>query len=146
VAELYAWVDQQIQGLEHAPCQACGQCCDFTGYDHRLFVTTPELIFFQLSLNAPVKSMSTGRCPYQMEGKCSVYEIRFLGCRIFGCKRPDEFQTELTESALQRIREICEEFDFAYRYVDLPTALHLASPAKVSGEGQASSKAKPDSK
>ena len=61
VAELYAWVDQQIQGLECSPCQACGQCCDFSGYDHRLFVTTPELIHFQLQLTEPVRSMTTGR-------------------------------------------------------------------------------------
>ena len=68
-AELYAWVDQQIQGLECSPCQAAGQCCDFSGYDHRLFVTTPELIHFQLQLTEPVRSMTTGGCPYQEQRK-----------------------------------------------------------------------------
>ena len=131
VAELYAWIDQAIQEQETSgpSCRACGQCCDFEAYDHRLFVTTPELIFFQLQLNEPVKSMTTGRCPYQEQKKCSVYEIRFLGCRIYGCRRSLSFQTELTEAALQRIRELCEEFDFSYQYVDLATALSLASPS-----------------
>jgi Fe-S-cluster containining protein len=144
VAELYAWVDQAIQAQETTgpSCRACGQCCDFSAYDHRLFVTTPELIYFQLRLAEPVKFMTTGRCPYQVQEKCSVYKIRFLGCRIFGCERSLSLQAELTETALQRIRDLCEEFDFAYRYVDLATALNLAAPAKASGAGQATGQAK----
>jgi len=134
VAELYAWVDQQIQGLESEPCQACGKCCDFVAYDHRLFVTTPELIYFQLELAEPVKPMTTGRCPYQEQEKCSIYDIRFLGCRIFGCTRPDTFQNELMESALQRLRELCDEFDISYEYMDLATVLNLASPASGKGD------------
>jgi len=142
VAELYAWVDQQIQGLESEPCQACGNCCDFVAYDHRLFVTTPELTYFQLELNGPVKPMPAGRCPYQEQERCTVYDMRFLGCRIFGCTRPDAFQNELMERALQRLRALCEEFDISYEYVDLATALNLAAPAATRGEGQVAGKAK----
>ena len=134
VAELYAWIDQEIQGLECAPCQACAKCCDFVAYDHRLFVTTPELIFFQLQLAGPVRPMPTGRCPYQEQGRCSVYDLRFLGCRIFGCTRPDTFQNELTESALQRLKALCDEFDIGYEYMDLATVLNLASPASAKGD------------
>jgi len=144
VAELYAWIDQEIQnhGDVAGSCRACGQCCDFAAYDHRLFVTTPELIFFQVQLNDPVKSMTAGRCPYQAQEKCSVYEIRFLGCRIFGCERSSSFQTELMETALQRLRELCDEFDIPYGYLDLAKALNLAAPAVTSGKRQVASKAK----
>jgi Fe-S-cluster containining protein len=148
VAELYAWVDRAVKELDHIsePCQACGQCCDFKAYDHRLFLTSPEFIFFQAHLTDPVKAMTTGRCPYQVQGKCSVYDIRFLGCRIFGCTRPDGWQDELMETALQRFKALCDELDIPYQYVDLATALKLASPAVASGEGQVASKAKPEPK
>ena len=125
VAELYAWIDQAVKELDHIaePCRACGQCCDFVAYDHRLFVTTPELIFFQARLTDPVKSMTTGRCPYQEQARCSVYDMRFLGCRIFGCARPDAWQNEVMETALQRFKALCDEFDIPYQYMDLATAL-----------------------
>jgi Fe-S-cluster containining protein len=127
VAELYAWVDQEIQDHDAAAgsCLACAQCCDFVAYDHRLYVTTPELIYFKAQLGSePVKPMSTGRCPYQEGQKCSVHTIRFLGCRIFCCKGQSQFQNELMETALQRLKALCEEFDIPYQYTDLATALN----------------------
>ncbi len=126
VAEFYTWIDQEIRDHDTVTgsCLTCGQCCDFQAYDHRLFVTTPELIFFKAQLAEPVKPMSTGRCPYQEHKKCSVHAVRFFGCRIFCCKGQAQFQNDLMEVALQRIKAVCEEFDIPYEYVDLPTALN----------------------
>ena len=50
VVEIYAWLDSQIKNL-NGDCSACGDCCDFAAYDHKLFVTTPELIYLKENLD-----------------------------------------------------------------------------------------------
>ena len=48
VSEIYKWIeDQQLANKAIAgKCSACGKCCDFEQYGHRLYVTTPEMIYF----------------------------------------------------------------------------------------------------
>lgn len=126
VARLYGWLDSQLEQEPDAAghCQECGTCCDFPAYDHRLFVTPPELIYLAAKLNAPaLKPMLTGKCPYQQDQSCTVHEYRFAACRIFCCKGDSAFQGELSEAVLQRLKTICERFEIPYRYQDLPTAL-----------------------
>ena len=127
VAEVYAWLELQISrnGNLAGACKACGNCCDFGKFDHRLFVTPPELIYLTAKLGVEnIKTMSSGRCPYNIKGKCSVHEHRFAGCRIFCCKGDADFQSELSESALAGLKSICTEFEIPYRYLDLATALN----------------------
>jgi hypothetical protein len=79
-----------------------------------------------LAANLGVKStkpMLTNICPYNIEGKCSVYEHRFSGCRIFSCKGDTDFQSRLSESAVKKFKAICEQFQIPYRYTDLATAM-----------------------
>jgi Fe-S-cluster containining protein len=126
VTEIYKWLDSQIHELVHLAgmCNACGKCCDFSKFAHRLFITTPELIYLAANLDAEnVKPMTTGRCPYNIRGKCSVYEHRFSGCRIFSCKGDTDFQSRLSESAVKKFKAICEQFQIPYRYTDLATAM-----------------------
>jgi Fe-S-cluster containining protein len=126
VEALYAWIDEQLaqQPTDAGQCQACGECCDFVGYDHLLFVTPPELIYLAEKLNVSrLRQMTSGRCPYQEAAKCTVHPHRFAGCRVFGCRGNAEFQSDLTEEALRRLKAICEEFDVPYRYADLARAL-----------------------
>ena len=125
VAEIYNWLDVQVRrNTELAgTCQGCGKCCDFAGFDHRLFVTPPELAYLAANLGASVQPMPTERCPYNVDGKCSVYEYRFAGCRIFCCNGDEDFQSELSESALDKLKRICAEFQIPYRYTDLAAAL-----------------------
>jgi len=127
VAEIYAWLDSQIH--QHSDlagnCNACGRCCDFNSFDHRLFVTTLELIYLAANLGADnIKPMVSVRCPYNIDGKCSVYEYRFAGCRIFCCKADQDFQSELSESVLKKFKSLCAQFQIPYRYADLATALN----------------------
>jgi hypothetical protein len=120
VGRVYQWLDEQLRraGDPAAACDGCGKCCDFDTFDHRLFVTPPELI-------------------YNIVVKCSVYDYRFAGCRIFCCKTvPSEaeadskdFQSRLSESALKEFKSICAEFDIPYRYTDLAAALNSFSQA-----------------
>jgi len=127
VAEIYAWLDCQIQESANlsGKCNACGKCCDFEGFDHHLFVTPPEIIYLAVNLGAKnIKPMRTSRCPYNIDGKCSIYEHRFAGCRIFCCKADQDFQSKLSESVLKRFKSLCTQFQIPYRYSDLPAALN----------------------
>jgi Fe-S-cluster containining protein len=126
VSEIYKWIEQQqLANKEIAgSCEVCGKCCDFESYDHRLYVTTPELLFFVDKLgDKNIKKMTSGRCSYQVNNKCSVYDYRFAGCRIFSCKGNADFQSELTESAIKKFKALCAKLRIPYRYVELPAAL-----------------------
>ncbi|MHC4462357.1 MAG: YkgJ family cysteine cluster protein [Planctomycetota bacterium] len=135
VAEVYDWLDLQVRNHSDLAgvCDACGKCCDFKtpssaseqGFDHRLFITPPELIYLAANLvSENVKPMPASRCPYNIGGKCRIYKYRFAGCRIFCCRADADFQSRLSESALKKFKSICTEFQIPYRYNDLPTALN----------------------
>ena len=143
VSDIYDWLDSQIcKAADLAgTCEACGKCCNFTGpavvcgqepafvsdqaFNHLLFVTTPEVMYFAANLGSEnIKSMLTNRCPYNISGECSVYKHRFAGCRIFCCKADTDFQNGLSESAIKKFRSICTELNVPYRYTDLTTALN----------------------
>jgi hypothetical protein len=64
VSEIYNWIEvQQFVDEEIAgQCAACGKCCDFEQYDHRLYVTAPEIIYFVEKIGiANIKQMVGGR-------------------------------------------------------------------------------------
>ena len=160
VAEIYNWLDSQIRVSADlaGQCKACGKCCDFEGFDHRLFVTPPEIIYLAANLGAALTAETAestekkkknknkirrsdntknlgvicelggkrkmSRCPYNIDGKCIVYEYRFAGCRIFFCKADKDFQSELSESVLKKFKSLCRQFDIPYRYNDLAGALN----------------------
>ena len=127
VAEIYEWLDQQVHDNSDLAgvCDVCGKCCDFDAFDHRLFVTPPELMYLTANLGDEKReAMPTSRCPYQLDGKCTVYEYRFAGCRIFCCNGDADFQSRLSESVLEKFKSLCTEFQIPYRYTDLATALN----------------------
>jgi len=127
VAEIYKWLDLQINSNSELAglCNACGKCCEFGSFDHRLFITTPELMYLAANLGAEnIKPMTGRKCPYNIDGRCTIYEYRFAGCRIFYCKCDKNFQSELSESALKKFKSLCTEFQIPYRYSDLATALN----------------------
>ena len=125
VKEIYDWLDSQIEEKLSVKCQACGKCCDFENFEHRLFVTIPELVYMAANLNVEaLEMMQTGKCPYNIEGKCKVHKYRFSGCRIFNCKANEEIQSELSELTLKKIKEIHLKFEIPYRYMDLASALN----------------------
>jgi len=127
VGRVYSWLDAQIRDHPAAAgrCDGCGKCCDFESFDHRLFVTPPELMYLAAKLEGErVKAMPTGRCPYNIVIACSIYEYRFAGCRIFCCKGDNDFQSALSESVLGKFKAMCTEFGIPYRYMDLAAALN----------------------
>jgi len=161
VAEIYEWLDQQVRDNDDMSghCDACGKCCDFDAFDHRLFVTPPELMYLAANLataltaetaesvekkeknkdkirrsnnaanlgDEKLKAMPTSRCPYQLDGKCTVYEYRFAGCRIFCCNGDADFQSRLSESVHKKLKSTCTEFQVPYHYAALATSLKTIS-------------------
>ena len=125
VKQIYDWLDSQIRKNIPEKCDACGQCCDFITYDHRLYVTTPELMYLTANLNTDnPREMKTGICPYNEEEKCMVHLLRFAGCRIFNCKANEDIQSQLSEEVLKRLKKLCEKYDISYRYMELSNALN----------------------
>ena len=126
VTAIYGWIEARIR--QHhgraGGCKMCGACCDFPAYDHRLFVTPPELMYLAARLGTSrLKAMTSGSCPYQQGPVCTIHEHRFAGCRIFCCTGDPDFQSELSEEVLRRLKTLCEESEIPYCYQDLPTAL-----------------------
>lgn len=123
-AALYEWIDSQDIGREDQ-CGACGECCDFDGFDHKLFVTSPELIYFSVKMGPEkIRPMTAGRCPYNIDGRCEVYTHRFGGCRIFFCRGDSDLQNKISEAAITKFKAICAEFDLPYRYTELRDGLN----------------------
>ena len=127
VADVYAWLDAQIRHCRElaGTCKVCGDCCDFEAFDHRLFITPPELMYLAAHLGpGNIKPMPGGRCPYNIAGQCEVYKYRFAGCRIFGCRRDTDLQSTLSETSLGRFKAICVEFQIPYGYTEIAEALN----------------------
>lgn len=125
VKQIYDWLNSQTENNIPEKCDSCGQCCDFIAYDHRLYVTVPEIIFLAANLNVDtLKSMQTGLCPYNENGKCTVHLYRFAGCRIFNCKANEDIQSQLSEETLKKFKELCEKYIIPYRYMELSSALN----------------------
>jgi Fe-S-cluster containining protein len=127
VAEVYAWIDEQVHRCSDlaGQCMACGDCCDFDGFDHHLFITPPELMYLAAYLGREkIKPMPASRCPYNKDNKCEVYEHRFAACRIFCCRGDPDFQSLLSETCLEKFKSMCTEFGIAYYYTDVADALN----------------------
>jgi hypothetical protein len=131
VRAVYRWIDRctarAARSAEDHGCRACGRCCDFEAYDHRLFVTMPELVYFMSTVGAAdLRPMPNGVCPYRVGTGCAVYEHRFAGCRIFGCRGPLSVaeQAALSERVLRCFKVIGHRYGLPYLYTDLKTALN----------------------
>jgi len=122
VQQVYDWLGEQTAALKPS-CRVCGVCCDFDHYGHRLYITTPEMLYFLHYLPFDLRPMTDGVCPYRQEGRCTVYSRRFAACRIFCCTTDPHRQHQLSEEAIARLKSICREYDLAYRYIDLKYAL-----------------------
>lgn len=122
VKKIYDWLDSNIKPLNNK-CETCGKCCNFDSFGHKLFVTTPELLYFSRNVRN-LRKMSTQTCPYLENDKCSARNSRFAGCRIFFCKADDEQLNKLAEKTIEKFKSLCNNFNFPYRYIDLATAMN----------------------
>ena len=124
VEAIYRRLDAELTQHQAAgECRACGVCCDFEAFGHRLYLTTPELLYFAHYVGQPFRPMANGVCPYRIDRRCGVYGQRFAACRIFQCQGGATIQSDLTEQTLAQLKELCTRYAVPYRYVDLKTAL-----------------------
>lgn len=127
-------------------CRACGSCCHFAEFGHRLFITTPEIIYFLSALRdgrvdraqaaAAIAAMGDameGRfCPLQAGRSCTVRSARPAGCRMFFCDPGDiEKSCQAYEIAHSRLKAICESRSVPYAYVEWTTALQTIPPTSL---------------
>jgi Fe-S-cluster containining protein len=127
VAEVYNWLDLQVATREDTDlkCKACGKCCDFESWGHRLYVSTPELAYFAAGRIAEnIRPMRHGLCPYNLNGKCQAYDKRFIGCRVFLCEGDNDVEAELSNKSLEAMKRISNDCGMIWRYADLKTALN----------------------
>ena len=71
-----------------------------------------------------IRPMAGRRCPYNVEGRCTIYENRFAGCRTFFCKADEDEQNKLSELSLGKFKALCGDFGVPYRYGELSVALN----------------------
>lgn len=124
VGTIYQWLENELAALGQS-CTACGKCCDFESFGHRLYVTTPELLYFQRFVGPDIRPMATGICPYRIDGKCTVYSYRFAACRIFTCKGDAEKENAVCEQTLRKFKELCKAHEIPYHYVHLQAGLEM---------------------
>jgi Fe-S-cluster containining protein len=129
VKQIYDWLDSNIKPSNNK-CDACGKCCNFDSFGHKLFVTTPELLYFSRNVRN-LRKMSTQTCPYLENGKCSARNFRFAGCRIFFCKADKDMQNRLSEESIEKFKTLCDKFNLPYRYVDLAAAINNPELAQL---------------
>lgn len=147
----YAELEQRIAAHQPA-CRNRGACCKFDAYGHRLFVTGLEMIWFLHHHRDEVAGSGAGEpvgllvqdvessfgsralpqlarrpgasCPFQQQGLCTTRAGRPVGCRVFFCESEKEgWQSELTEWALGRLKQLHEQFQMPYTYAEWLTAL-----------------------
>ena len=124
VDAIYQWLETELASLNPS-CTACGKCCDFESFGHRLYLTTPELLYFQHHVGPDIQPMTTGVCPYRVDGQCRVYPCRFASCRIFTCKGDTDTEHRICEETIRAFKDLCDQYRLDYQYVSLQAGLAM---------------------
>lgn len=131
LAKIYARVDGRTG---RARCRACGECCRFETFGHRLYATYLEAAYLAAVCGAPAGAFGEEGCGYQRGSLCGARPGRVLGCRTFFCGAAGGFSVELHESALAEIKRLTGEHGLPADYLPLSEHLErLASPQPHSG-------------
>lgn len=140
-----AWLDASTQGpaldqlesvyadlrtrtaLRRPICRSSGRCCNFDAWGHRLYVTGLEAAYAWVRLERArrptieviTSARASGGCPFQSGTLCSIHEIKPLGCRVYFCDQTsDQWQQEVTEQMLARLRAVHESMGLGYIYAE----------------------------
>jgi Fe-S-cluster containining protein len=131
LGDLYRRLADEIE--QRGPtCWISGRCCNFDDYGHRLYVTGLEAAWMwrylddaarQRLVDADDPANGSG-CPFQIDRLCRVHALRPLGCRIFFCDPgARDWQNPVYERLLNALRQLHEQHDLAYRYLEWRQAL-----------------------
>ena len=127
--DIYRRADSFLASLP-ANCRGGGACCKFDLAGHLVYLSTGELAL--LTQTPPPQPPVPGRCAYQVEDQCAVYDQRTLGCRLFFCDSDtgDAFQ-QTYEAFHEQLRSLHRTYGLPYRYVELTAALGEIFPASL---------------
>ena len=124
VRTIYDDVAQQVAQRGPA-CWASGRCCNFEAFGHRLYVTGLEAALAQRWVDQPATTESVrtaltrGGCPFQIGNLCNARDARPLGCRVFFCDKSSiQWQHELLEQCMVKIRTLHDQHNIPYRYAE----------------------------
>jgi Fe-S-cluster containining protein len=98
-----------------AACAACGRCCRFAEFGHRLWLTDLELALLR-ARHGRRRVADPGVCPYLDGTSCAARDGRALACRTFHCGLPREVVEEITNRYFERLREIARAAGRALAY------------------------------
>lgn len=136
---IYADIGAEVSRRGPA-CWASGMCCRFEQAGHRLYVTGLEAAYTVARLGAPAPgapagglplfearptltaatladAVARGTCPFLVGRLCGAHGAKPLGCRVYFCDRSaQDWQRELSERMLARVRALHDEHAIEYRY------------------------------
>lgn len=114
--ELYRRIDRSSADRS---CRACGMCCHFKDFGHRLYATRLEALFLVAKSGEPPGEFAENSCGYQEGSRCLARGGRVLGCRAFFCEEAGGHSSDLHEEALAEIKAIAREAGVDAEYGDL---------------------------
>lgn len=121
--KIYKDLDEELSTLS-PPCRACGECCHFDEYGHKLYVSDIEVEHILKNVGLPRTAVNKGVCPYLADNKCTIREHRPLGCRIFYCQKGWEVtSSDLYEKYLRRIKDLYTANGLEWNYAPMPSLL-----------------------
>jgi Fe-S-cluster containining protein len=119
VFAIYAEADAEIAGAGPV-CEGSGRCCRFKEYGHTLFISRLEAEALLEAAPTYEKPVSSDFCPFQKENLCTAREPRPLGCRVYFCDPSyQETGERISETYLQKLKHLADEFGLDWRYAPL---------------------------
>lgn len=127
--DMYQRVDDAI-AARGPTCWISGRCCNFNAYGHRMYVTGVEIVWVLKKATEPSSHKATrglkvddvdlqGACVFQINGMCSIHDIRPLGCRVFFCQEGTQgWQQELYEDFQRELRLLHDNHHLPYQYME----------------------------
>ncbi len=112
---LYHNLDKEIQTYKPT-CYNCKICCNFQISELTLFVSNIEFVYF-LTHTPITLPPYANICPYISSTGCSIRPYRPIGCRIYFCNEPENYNsTELSEKYINIVKEFVDSEGIQYCY------------------------------
>ena|SRR5439155_14870536 len=128
VLEMYREVDAAVAAAGPV-CLASGRCCRFKEHGHVLYVSNLEADLLLSRAPAYEQPVGPDFCPFQKDNLCTAREPRPLGCRVYYCDPSyQETGNRITETFLQRLKELAEAHGVAWCYAPLHQFLNQTEP------------------
>lgn len=116
---LYREVDAELRRLG-ASCEACGRCCRFAEFGHRLWMTNLEEEYLR-ARHGRREAVGPGACAYLDGASCSARAGRSLACRTFHCRLPAGVVEEITNRYFEKLRELARAAGRPVKYAGSTT-------------------------